>query len=81
MKEVRAVETDPAGKYAVLPEEQVELGPGDELLLLIGKSPGRTRELYGIPLRLTDKTEPEEDEIVLQHGERVFVAQKIPEFI
>jgi hypothetical protein len=72
---------DPRSQFIILPDQKADLGPGDELLLMISKPPHLGQEDYGIPLRLTDRTEPDEDEVVVQYGDRVFVAQKLPEFI
>lgn len=65
----------------IFAEENRELRPGDEVLVLIRKRPDQLREDYGIPLRLTDAAEPGENEIIVQYGDRLFVAQKMPEFI
>jgi hypothetical protein len=72
---------NPRSQLFIFAEENRELKPGDEVLVLVRKRPDQLREDYGIPLRLTDSSEPGENEIVVQYGERLFVAQKMPEFI
>ena len=61
-------------------DANVEIKPGDEVLVLVSRPPEDGPE-YGVPLRLLEKREPEENEILVQYGDRVFVGQKIPEFI
>ena len=87
MIEVRGVESCNATGHVhqscelVIPvEENVEIKPGDEVLVLISRPPEEGPE-YGVPLRILEKSEPEENEILVQYGDRVFVGQKIPEFI
>ena len=75
------VEMNPRSQFFIFAEENRELNPGDEVLVLIKKRPEQMREDYGIPLRLTDAEEPGENEIIVQYGDRLFVAQKMPEFI
>jgi hypothetical protein len=69
---------------------QAELKPGDEVLILVTGSPDRKQEEYGLAVRLTDKPHPgagpedyqlEEGEVVVEYRDRVFIGQKIPEFI
>ncbi len=74
------MKADPRSEFFIFKNDELELKAGDDVLLLIG-DPSRRREEYGMPLRLTDKTEPDENEVVIQYGDRLFVAQKIPEFI
>jgi hypothetical protein len=57
-----------------------ELKPGDEVLILVSRPEGQGPE-YEVLLRIIDKRAPEENEIMVQYGDRVFVGQKIPEFI
>lgn len=76
-----AVQMNPRSQLFIFAEENRELKPGDEVLVLIRKRPEQEREDYGIPLRITDSEEPGENEIVVQYGDRLFVAQKMPEFI
>jgi len=87
MIEVRGVETCNAVGHVhescelVIPvDNTIEIKPGDEVLVLISRPPEEGPE-YGMPLRILDKSEPEENEILVQYGDRVFVGQKIPEFI
>ena len=72
---------DPRVQYIISADEQVELRPGDEFLLLVTRPPDLKHEEYGIPLRVTNNSEPDEDEFIVQYGEKLFVAQKMPEFI
>lgn len=89
MLELKAVESaqarearvDPRAKYYLFPEDQVELKAGDEFLMMVGDSNDPSRERYGIAFRVSGNAEPEEDEMLIQYGEKVFVAQKLPEFI
>ncbi|HVG17595.1 MAG TPA: hypothetical protein VNI02_00975 [Blastocatellia bacterium] len=88
MVEVRGVEScDATGDdinsecaYVVSKDADVEIRPGDEVLILVSR-PGRQGADYGVALRIVDKRKPEENEILVQYGDRVFVGQKIPEFI
>lgn len=70
----------PGSEYYIFEKEGYEPKAGDEVILLIG-DPARRREDYGIPLRITEKATPEENETTIQYGDKVLVAQKIPEFI
>ncbi|HYP26883.1 MAG TPA: hypothetical protein VE262_09205 [Blastocatellia bacterium] len=89
MQELKAVESkqakeanmDPRAEYYVFQEEGVSLKPGDEVLLMVGDPNNPARERYGFAVRVSDRAEPEEDEKLIQYGEEVFVAQKLPEFI
>jgi len=89
MLELKAVESvqareasvDPRTKYYLLREEGVSLKPGDEFLLMVGESKDSARERYGFAVRISERTEPEEGEMLIQYGDDVFVAQKLPEFI
>ncbi|HET8677773.1 MAG TPA: hypothetical protein VFO63_18375 [Blastocatellia bacterium] len=72
---------DPRNQYEIVVEENVELKAGDEILLLVTRPSGLKHEGYGIPLRLTNNSEPDEDEFLVKYGDKLFVAQKIPEFI
>jgi hypothetical protein len=72
---------DPTSQYIIFPDKQVELKQGDEILLLVERPPDLRHEEYGIALRITNNDEPEEDEFIVRYGEKLFVAQKIPEFI
>lgn len=72
---------DPTCQYIIFPDKQVDLKQGDEILLLVERPPDLRHEEYGIPLRITNNDEPEEDEFIVQYGDKLFVAQKIPEFI
>jgi hypothetical protein len=87
MKEVRGVETcNAAGdvnlqcELVIHKDENVEIKAGDEVLVLISR-PAQQGPEYGVPLRILDKTEADENEILVQYGDTVFVGQKIPEFI
>jgi hypothetical protein len=71
----------PGSQYIISVDEQIVLKPGDEILLLVERPPDLKHEEYGIPLRITNNDEPEEDEFIVQYGDKLFVAQKIPEFI
>ena len=71
----------PGVQYIISADEQVELRPGDEFLLLVTRPPDLKHEEYGIPLRVTNNSEPDEDEFIIQYGDKLFVAQKVPEFI
>ena len=48
---------------------------------MVGDAKDPSRERYGFAVRISDKAEPEEDEMLIQYGGRGFVAQKLPEFI
>lgn len=61
-------------------DDNVELKPGDEVLVLVSR-PEQQGPGYGVPLRIVDKKEAGENEILILYGDRVFVGQKIPEFI
>lgn len=73
--------TDPRVQYIITAGSQVTLNPGDEFLLLVTRPPDLKHEEYGIPLRITNNSEPDEDEFIIQYGDKLFIAQKIPEFI
>lgn len=88
MIELKGVESNreqqqdgPRVQYIIPADGQVELRPGDEFLLLVTSTRDLKQEKYGIPLRVTENSEPDEDEFIVQYGDRLFVAQKIPEFI
>lgn len=88
MVEVRGIEScDATGDninsecaYVIDKDDGTEIRPGDEVLILVGK-PGQQGSDYGVAVRVVDKQNPEENEILVQYGDRVFVGQKIPEFI
>jgi len=87
MIEVRGVEScnatgdvHPQCELVISKSENVEIKPGDEVLVLVSRPPEEGPE-YGVPLRILENREPEENEILVQYGDRVFVGQKIPEFI
>jgi hypothetical protein len=88
MVEVRGVESrDAKGgdinsgpAYVINKDEGAQIRPGDEVLILVGK-PGQQGADYGVAVRIVDKINPEENEVLVQYGDRVFVGQKIPEFI
>ena len=88
MVELRGVESCNATGDDIKPEcelvisgdDAIEIKPGDEVLILVSRPEEQGPE-YGVPLRILDKREPEENEIMVQYGDRVFVGQKIPEFI
>jgi hypothetical protein len=75
------VEVNSRSQIYVSRRDDVDLKPGDEVLVLVKHKAEQKREDYGVPLRLTDNSEPGENDVVVQYGERVFVAQKLPEFI
>jgi hypothetical protein len=75
-----AVEISPQCELVIHEDESLEIKAGDEVLVLISRPADEGPE-YGIPLRILDKKEPEENEILVQYKDRVFVGQKIPEFI
>lgn len=89
MIELKGIESDreeqqragPRVQYIISADEQVELRPGDEFLLLVTRPPDLKHEEYGIALRVTNNAEPDEDEFIVQYGDKLFVAQKMPEFI
>jgi hypothetical protein len=60
--------------------DNVEIKPGDEVLVIVSR-PAEEGPEYGVALRLLDNREPEENEILVQYGDNLFVGQKIPEFI
>ncbi|HEX5731340.1 MAG TPA: hypothetical protein VF131_00790 [Blastocatellia bacterium] len=72
---------DQRNQYDIVVDENVELKPGVEILLLVTRPPDLKQEGYGIPLRITNNSEPDEDEFFVKYGDKLFVAQKIPEFI
>ena len=88
MTELKGVEASEASEFNPLPgsefyifeKEGYEPKAGDEVILLIG-DPSRRREDYGMPLRITEKTTPDENETTIQYGDKILVAQKIPDFI
>jgi hypothetical protein len=87
MIEVKGVESchatgnvNPQCELVIHKNENPEINVGDEVLVLISR-PIEEGPEYGVPLRILDKSEPEENEILVQYGDRVFVGQKIPEFI
>jgi hypothetical protein len=67
-------------EYVIIKDDKVELKPGEEVLIMVSRPPEQGPE-YGVPLRIMDKKEAEENEILVQYGDRVLVGQKIPEFI
>jgi hypothetical protein len=67
-------------EYVINKADNVEIKPGDEVLVLVSRPPEQGPE-YGVPLRIMDKKEADENEILVQYGDRVLVGQKIPEFI
>jgi hypothetical protein len=89
MIELRGVEANQSDRqsetaqtqYEIVVDESVELKPGAEILLLVTRPSGLKHEDYGIPLRITNNSEPDEDEFIVKYGDKLFVAQKIPEFI
>lgn len=88
MIELRGVETrspqasaDEPTRYKIISSEAAELKPGDEFLLLVGEPDHPRREQYGLPLRITDRVAPEEDDVIVEQSGRSLVAQKVPEFI
>jgi hypothetical protein len=89
MIELKAVEAaqardanpHPSAEYYVFRQEGVALKPGDEFLLIIGDPKDAGRERYGFAIRISGNAEPEEDEMLIQYGDKVFVAQKLPDFI
>ena len=72
---------DPRVQYYIYVDENVELKPGDEFLLLVTRPTDLKHQEYGIALRVTNDSEPDEDEFIIQYGDKIFVAQKIPDFI
>jgi hypothetical protein len=87
MREVRGVESrnaagdvNPQCEFVIHKDEDVEIKAGDEVLVLISR-PAEEGPEYGVALRILDKTEADENEILVQYGDIVFVGQKIPEFI
>jgi hypothetical protein len=92
MIEMRGTESDrtadPAQRrrFFIFDDRQTDLKPGDEVLVLVTRSPDEKQEQYGLALRLTEKTGAseghlEEDEIIVEYRDKRFVAQKLPEFI
>ena len=89
MIELKAVEAGqardanpyPGAEYYVFQEEGVALKAGDEFLLMIGDPKDPARERYGFAIRVSGNAEPEEDEMLIQYGDKIFVAQKLPDFI
>jgi len=89
MIELKGIETsrrnqetaDARSQYHIFVDGNVELKPGDEILLLVARPPDLKHEEYGIQLRITNNSEPDEDEFIVEYGEKLFVAQKIPEHI
>jgi hypothetical protein len=88
MIEMRGVEScDATGhdiksecELVISSDDDIEIKPGDEVLILVSR-PEKQGQEYGVLLRILDKKEPGENEIMVQYGDRVFVGQKIPEFI
>lgn len=89
MIELRGIETRSAddasagepAQYRIISNEAAELKPGDEFLLLVGEPDHPRRERYGLPLRITEREAPEEDDVIVEHNGKSLVAQKVPEFI
>ena len=67
----------PRGRLSIEAQEGLQLNPGDELLLQVEGPP----EEYELAVILTDGTEPEEDEFLIQYGDRLLVAEKAPDHI
>jgi hypothetical protein len=88
MVELRGVETCNATgddinsdcEFVISKDESVDIKPGDEVLIMVSRPEEQGTE-YGVALRIVDRKEAEENEILVQYGDRVFVGQKIPEFI
>ena len=74
-------EANPRSQILIDKEDDLELKSGDEVLVLIRNRPEQNREDYGIALRITEATEASEDDVIVQYGDKLFVAQKMPEFI
>lgn len=70
----------PRGHLTIQQQEGLELNPGDELLLQV-KGSGTSAEEYDLAVILTDNSEPEEDEFLIQYGDKTFVAEKAPDHI
>ena len=68
---------NPRGHLLIQKQEGIELSPGDELLLQVEGEP----EDYDLAVILTDGIEPGEDEFLVQYGDRLFVAEKVPDHI
>ncbi len=77
----QSVELDKRSQYYIFPVDTMDLEPGDEILVLVEQEPLLEKESYGIVFRITSKSTPDEDEFVLQYGDKVLVAQKMPDFI
>jgi hypothetical protein len=67
----------PRGHLSIQKQEGLELNPGDELLLQVQ---GLGTD-YDLAVILTYSQEPEEDEFLIQYGDRLFVAEKAPDHI
>jgi hypothetical protein len=80
-RQARGPKVDARTQYYVFPEGEVSIRPGEEFLLVIGDPNDPARERYGFAVRISANSEPEEDEMMIQYGDKVFVAQKLPEFI
>jgi len=89
MIELIGVETSRTGQEYVNPSSQLlinkedglDLKAGDEVLVLVKHRPEQKREDYGVALRITDENEAGENDVVLQYGDRLLIAEKLPEFI
>lgn len=88
MVELRGIEScdatgediDSECQFVISKDDNIDIKPGDEVLIMVSRPEGQGQE-YGVALRIVDNREPEENEILVQYGDRVFVGQKIPEFI
>ena len=88
MVELKGVETcnatgggvNPQCEYVISKDDGVEIKPGDEVLIAVSRPPEQGPG-YEVLLRIADKKEADENEIMVQYGDRVLVGQKIPEFI
>jgi ribosomal protein S17 len=88
MVELRGIEScdatgediDSECQFVISKDDNIDIKPGDEVLIMVSRPEGQGQE-YGVALRIVDKREAEENEILVQYGDRVFVGQKIPEFI
>jgi hypothetical protein len=89
MRELKAIDArrggdqgvNPTAQFYIIKEDDVSMKAGDEFLLMVGDPKDPAKERYGFAVRISDKGEPEEDEMLVQYGEDLFVAQKLPEFI
>ena len=67
----------PRGYLSIQKQAGLELATGDELLLQVEAA----EDEYDLAVILTASSNPEEDEFLVQYGDKLFVAEKAPDHI